>query len=50
MAWLPRAEAFVLHGATHALQIIDPTGMAEGLAGFFGRHSIAASPTASVGA
>jgi pimeloyl-ACP methyl ester carboxylesterase len=39
-AWWPQAEAFVLKGATHGLQIIDPTGMAEGLAGFFARHPL----------
>jgi pimeloyl-ACP methyl ester carboxylesterase len=39
-AWLPQAEAFVLKGATHGLQIIDPKGMAEGLAGFFARHPL----------
>ena len=49
-AWFPRTEAFVLQGAAHALQITNPTGMAEGLAGFFARHQITASPTARVGA
>lgn len=49
-AWWPRSEAFVLEGAAHALQIMNPTGMAEGLAGFFARHPIAASSTARVGA
>jgi pimeloyl-ACP methyl ester carboxylesterase len=49
-AWWPRSEAFVLQGAAHALQIMNPTGMAEGLAGFFARHPIAASSTARVGA
>jgi pimeloyl-ACP methyl ester carboxylesterase len=39
-AWLPQAEAFVLKGATHGLQLIDPQGMAEGLAGFFARHPL----------
>jgi pimeloyl-ACP methyl ester carboxylesterase len=39
-AWLPQAEAFVLKGATHGLQIINPKGMAEGLAGFFARHPL----------
>ena len=43
-AWLPQAEAFVLKGATHGLQIIDPKGMAEGLAGFFARHSLPERP------
>jgi pimeloyl-ACP methyl ester carboxylesterase len=43
-AWLPQAEAFVLKGATHGLQIIDPKGMAEGLAGFFVRHPLLERP------
>jgi pimeloyl-ACP methyl ester carboxylesterase len=47
-AWWPRSEAFVLQGATHALQIMNPTGMAEGLAGFFARHPIIASSAARV--
>ena len=37
-AWLPRSEAFVLEGATHGLQMMNPQGMAAGLAGFFARH------------
>ena len=47
-AWFPRTETFVLQGAAHALQLMNPTGMAEGLAGFFARHPAAA--TARVGA
>ena len=43
-AWLPQAEAFVLKGATHGLQIIDPKGMAEGLAGFFACHPLLERP------
>ena len=43
-AWLPQAEAFVLEGTTHGLQIIDPKGMAEGLAGFFTRHPLPERP------
>jgi pimeloyl-ACP methyl ester carboxylesterase len=43
-AWLPQAEAFVLQGATHGLQLIDPQGMAEGLAGFFARHPLPERP------
>jgi pimeloyl-ACP methyl ester carboxylesterase len=49
-AWFPRTEPFVLQGAAHALQIVNPAGMAEGLAGFFARHPITASSTARVGA
>jgi pimeloyl-ACP methyl ester carboxylesterase len=43
-AWLPQAEAFVLKGATHGLQIINPKGMAEGLASFFARHPLPERP------
>jgi hypothetical protein len=43
-AWLPQAEAFVLKGTTHGLMIIDPKGMAEGLAGFFARHPLPERP------
>jgi pimeloyl-ACP methyl ester carboxylesterase len=42
-AWMPQTEAFVLPGATHALQMMNPAGMAEGLAGFFERHPISIS-------
>lgn len=49
-AWFPRTETFVLQGASHALQLMNPTGMAEGLAGFFARHPIAAPSTVRVGA
>jgi pimeloyl-ACP methyl ester carboxylesterase len=49
-AWWPRSEAFVLQGATHALHIMNATGMAKGLAGFFARHPITAPLTARVGA
>ncbi|HLZ71514.1 MAG TPA: alpha/beta hydrolase [Dehalococcoidia bacterium] len=38
--WLPQTEGFVLPNATHLLQIQNPRGMAEGLAGFFARHPI----------
>jgi pimeloyl-ACP methyl ester carboxylesterase len=38
--WLPQAEAFELKGATHGLQILDPKGMAERLAGFFLGHPL----------
>jgi pimeloyl-ACP methyl ester carboxylesterase len=42
--WWPQAEAFVLAGATHGLQLIDPQGMAAGLAGFFTRHPLLERP------
>lgn len=38
-SWLPQTEDFDLD-TTHMLQIEDPTAMAKGLAGFFGRHPI----------
>jgi 3-oxoadipate enol-lactonase len=37
LAWLPRAEPFVLPGTTHLLHVQDPRGMAEGLAAFLSR-------------
>jgi pimeloyl-ACP methyl ester carboxylesterase len=37
-AWMPQTESFVLPGVTHALQLMDPAGMAAGLAAFFARH------------
>ena len=37
---LPLGEGFVLPGAGHLLQVEQPRGMAEALAGFFGRHAI----------
>jgi pimeloyl-ACP methyl ester carboxylesterase len=37
-AWLPQREPFVLTNATHGLQIMNPSGMAEALASFFARH------------
>jgi len=40
LAWLPQAEPFILPGATHALQMQNPRGMAEALAGFFARHPL----------
>jgi pimeloyl-ACP methyl ester carboxylesterase len=44
--WLPQAEAFVLPGATHGLQMQNPRGMAEGLAGFLARHPMPAKSPA----
>jgi pimeloyl-ACP methyl ester carboxylesterase len=37
---LPQAEPFVLPAATHALQYMNPRGMAEGLAAFFACHPL----------
>jgi pimeloyl-ACP methyl ester carboxylesterase len=39
---LPRAEGFVLPGATHFPQIEHPRGLAEALAAFFARHPLPA--------
>ena len=46
LAWLPDAEGFILPGVTHFLQVEDPHGMAEVLAGFFARHPIPPSSAA----
>lgn len=47
--WLPQAEAFVLDGATHGLQMMNPRGMAAGMAGFFARHPLhGTDPSADV--
>lgn len=40
LTWLPKAEPFVLPGATHLLHVQNPRGMAEGLAAFFARHRL----------
>jgi pimeloyl-ACP methyl ester carboxylesterase len=47
LAWLPRAEGFVLHGATHFLHLESPSrrrAMAGALADFFARHPLSARP------
>jgi 3-oxoadipate enol-lactonase len=36
--WLPKAEPFVVEGATHKLQWEDPDGVAAGLLAFLARH------------
>lgn len=38
--WLPQAELATLPGATHALQMMNPTGMAEILAAFLAQHPL----------
>jgi pimeloyl-ACP methyl ester carboxylesterase len=40
LAWLPKAEPFVLPSATHLLHVENPRGMAEALSTFFARHSL----------
>jgi pimeloyl-ACP methyl ester carboxylesterase len=44
LSWLPNAEPFELSDARHLLHVENPRGMAEGLASFFARHPIPASP------
>jgi len=48
--WLPQTEPFVLPGANHALEYMNPRGAAEALAAFFAYHPLpaptpAAAPT-----
>ncbi len=38
--WLPQAEELVVPHATHALQLMNPGAVADGLARFFARHSL----------
>lgn len=39
-AWLPQTEPFVLKGATHGLQMMDPKRMAERMTAFFASHPL----------
>ena len=43
-SWLTNVEPFELLGATHLLHLQNPRGMAEGLASFYARHPLTASP------
>jgi pimeloyl-ACP methyl ester carboxylesterase len=36
--WVPQTEEYLLPDATHLLQMMNPAGMAEGLARFFESH------------
>ena len=36
--WWPDSEQYVVPGATHALQVVDPASVAQGLAQFIARH------------
>jgi pimeloyl-ACP methyl ester carboxylesterase len=36
--WWPASEQYVVPGATHALQVVEPAGVAQGLAQFIARH------------
>lgn len=42
LAWLPKAEGFVLPGATHLLHVQHPRVMTEALAAFFARYPLRA--------
>jgi 3-oxoadipate enol-lactonase len=42
LAWLPKAEGFVLPDATHLLHVQYPRAVAEALAAFFARHPLRA--------
>ncbi|WP_047864875.1 alpha/beta fold hydrolase [Rubrobacter aplysinae] len=47
--WFPQTETFVLEDATHGLQIMNPRGMAAGLAGFFARHPLSEDTERALG-
>jgi pimeloyl-ACP methyl ester carboxylesterase len=36
--WWPDSEQYVVPGATHALQVVEPAGVAQGLAQLIARH------------
>jgi pimeloyl-ACP methyl ester carboxylesterase len=40
LKWLPHVEPFVVPNATHLLEVENPRGVAEGLAGFFARNPL----------
>lgn len=42
-AWLPRVEACVVPGVTHALPMTNAREVATALAGFFARHGLRAA-------
>lgn len=42
LAWMPKAEGFVLPDATHVLHVEHPRAVAEALAAFFARHPVKA--------
>jgi pimeloyl-ACP methyl ester carboxylesterase len=45
--WLPQAEPLVVPDVTHALQMQNPRGVAEGLAAFFARHPLSSAAASS---
>ena len=40
--WIPQADSFELPGANHALEEMDPHGVAEAIAPFLARHPVSA--------
>jgi len=38
--WTPYAEELLVPHATHALQLMNPRAVADGLARFFARHKL----------
>lgn len=42
LAWLPHAESLVIPGVNHALHMLKPVTLAEGLVDFFDRHPLKA--------
>ena len=40
LKWLPKVEELVLPNVTHLLPMMNPQGLAEGLANFFIRHQL----------
>jgi pimeloyl-ACP methyl ester carboxylesterase len=42
LAWLPRAEGYIVADATHLLHLQHPRAVAEALAAFFARHPLKA--------
>jgi pimeloyl-ACP methyl ester carboxylesterase len=43
LEWLANVEPFILSNAGHLLHVENPSGMAEGLAAFWGRHPLGVS-------
>ena len=42
LQWLPRSRGAVVAGAPHAMQMVNPNGVAQALADFFGENPISA--------
>jgi pimeloyl-ACP methyl ester carboxylesterase len=47
--WLPQSEPFVLPGANHALQEMDPRGIAQALSVFFALHPVPVPTSSEIG-